>query len=347
MRACLAIAALAMALASACGGGGGTGDAEKPKTPTVDERKAEKDAKGLVTEIYQTISRSSNTDGLMALLAEPLVVFGPRRTDAHATRSDALVAMRTILDEMGKDQKPSVSSGGLNVVASPGGLSAWAVDVVQVEGEPMAITAVLSNDDDFWVVVAAVLARTPSKQSVKTQLAKDAIVPPGMPGFSKVADGSDGAVDRFKRGLSDPSVWGEDLMKRSDAVVVGPAAGQLTRGKKPITKLWKSRTKANTRYAAAGDIAAGTTTDKQLAWVTAPVVQFADEDEPLPLRLFAVFERSGSEWKMIALQQSLAVDAPGIGSNFKKITPPAVKAGEAPPPATADDKPKRKPKKKK
>lgn len=347
MRAALP-AVLATVMLGACGGGGGGGAAPKaPKADAVSERKAEKDAKGLVTEIYQTISRSSNTDGLMALLAEPLVVFGPRRTDAHATRSDALVAMRAMLDELGNDQKPSVSSGSLAVVASKGGLSAWAVDIVKVEGQPMAMTAVLSNDDDFWVVVAATLARTPSMKAVRAELAKDAIVPPGMPGFSKVTDSAEGAVDRFKSGLADPTSWGEDLATSSDAIVIGPASGDVTRGKKDIAKLWKKRAKANTRYASAGDAAAATTPDGQLAWVTAPVVQFADGEDPLPLRLFAIYQNAGGEWKLAALQESLAVDEPGVGANFKKVTPPATTKEEPPAPKPDDEKPKKTKKKKK
>lgn len=343
-------AALVAALIAACGGGGGSAAPKAPKQDAVSERKAEKDAKGLVTEIYETLSRSSNTDSLMALLAEPLVVFGPRRTDAHANRTDALVAMRAILDELGKDNKPSVRSGSLAVVASPGGLSAWAVDVIRVEGEPMAVTAVLTNDDDFWRVIAATLARTPPSKTVKMSNAKDAVVPTGMPGFAKVTGDADGAVDRFKRGFSDPQSWGDDLGKRSEAVVVGPYAGDITRGKKAIAKLWKERTKANTRYAAAGDVTASVTPDGQLAWVTAPVVQFADEDDPLPLRLFGIHEREGDDWKLIALQESLALDEPGIAGNFKKISAPAVKA-EPPPPApkpkAEEPAPKKKKKKKK
>src|SRR5690606_2939926 len=113
-----------------------------------------------------------------------------------------LVAMRAVFDELGKDAKLSVrGSGGLDVVASPGGLSAWAVDVVKVEGQPMAVTAVLSNDDDFWMVVAAALAHTPPSKAVKTSNAQDAIVPPGMPGFGKVTGGAGDVAAQFKRGL--------------------------------------------------------------------------------------------------------------------------------------------------
>lgn len=341
MNARVCLAALVLA---ACGGGD-AGGPKRPVASAVDEREAEKDAKGLVREIYQTLSRSGNPDGLMALLAEPLVVFGPRRTDAHATRTDALVAVRASLDALGRDAKPKVRSDGLAVVAAPGGLSAWAVDVGQVEGNPMAVTAVLSNEDDFWVVVAAALAHTPPSKRVKMLVAQDAIVPTGMPGFGKVTGGAEGAVSHFKRGLADQDVWGDDLAKRSEAVVIGPSAGAVTRGKKAIAKLWKRRAKAHTRYAPAGEVSAATTADGQLAWVTAPVVQFADEDDPLPLRLFAVYERDGDAWKMIALQEALAIDEPGIGANFRKVEAPAIK--DPPPPPHDEDEPKKKKKKKK
>ncbi len=335
--------AVAVALVAACGGGGGGGSAE-PKQPTVDEAKAEKDAKGLVREIYQTLNRSANTDGLMPLLAEPLVVFGPRRSDAHATRSDALVAMRAVLDERGKDKNPSLASGSLAVVASPGGLSAFAVDVVNVDGSPMAMTAVLANEDDFWVVVAASLARMPAMRTVRQKLEADAVVPPAMAAPAKVTDQAEDAAGRFKRGLADPSSWADDLAKRSDAVVIGPAAGEITKGKKAVAAMWKKRAKANVRYAAAGDIAAATTPDGKLAWVTLPAVQFADDDEPLPLRLFGVYERTGDSWQLVALQEALAIDEPGAGANFKKVTPPAVKEEPPPPPK---DEPKKKKKRKK
>jgi ketosteroid isomerase-like protein len=340
------LSALCLA-AVACGGGGGSKPAEAPKPAPVDERKAEKDAKGLVTEIVQTLGRA-NTDGLMALLTEPLYVFGPRRTDAMTTRTDALVALRATFDAMGKDAKPSLTSGELNVVASPGGNSAWAVDVVDVEGQPMSAVMVLSNDDDFWVVVAAAVAHTPPMKKVRAELKRDAIVPTGMPGIAQIDDSAEAAVERFKQGLADPTPWAEDLSTRSDAMVIGPSAGDVTRGKKDIAKLWKKRAKVNLRHATAGEITAATTPDGQLAWVTGPVVRFADDDDPLPLRLFSVFEKSDGKWKMIALQESLALDEPGVGANFKKVKAPGVKEVEPPPKAKEEEKkPTAKKKKKK
>jgi ketosteroid isomerase-like protein len=344
MRRALIALLLATLTFGACGGGGGGKPAEVPKQSAVDERKAEKDAKGLVGEITTTIEHGK-TDGLMALLAEPLVVFGPRRTDATQSRTDALVALRATLDAMGKDAKPSLKSAGVEVVASPGGLSAWAMDTVDVEGKPMSALMVLENDDDFWVVVAAALAHTPPMREVRAELKKDAVVPTGMPGIAKVSDAAEGAVDRFRKGLVDTGVWADDLAKRSDAVVIGPALDDVTRGKKEIAKLWKKREKTKLRYATAGETTAATTKDGQLAWVTSPAVRFEEDEEALPLRLFAVFEKNEGQWKLIALQESLALDEPGIGANFKKVSPPAAKE-EAPPPKPKEEK-KEPPKKKK
>ena len=52
------------------------------------------------------------------------------------------------------------------------------------------------------------------------------------------------------------------------------------------------------------------------------MVRFEDNDDPLPLRVFAVYEKNGDDWRMIALQESLAVEQPGTGVAFKKVVAP-------------------------
>ena len=143
--------ALAIVAATACGGGAKPAAPAPKQQAAVDEGTAEKDAKGLLQEIYQTIQQA-DTDGLMTLFAVPLVVYGPRKSDAHANRADALVALKAIVDP--KKKKPVVKSGQLTIVASPGGHSAWAFDVVEVGGQAMTLTAVLSNADDVWQLSA-------------------------------------------------------------------------------------------------------------------------------------------------------------------------------------------------
>ncbi len=345
--------ALLVAVAACGGGTGKAAPAQKVTGPDVDARTAEKDAKGLVTEIYETLGRGKS-DSLFTLLNPTLIVFGPRMSDALGTRSDALVALSKVVDSKAKTQ---LRSGSLHVVASPGGHSAWVFDTIDIGGDGLATLAVLQNDDDIWLVTAAGLARTPMMKVVRAELKKVAVVPPGAAAPGKQDERAKGAVEKFQKGLLDQNVWGDDLSSRTEAIVVGPAMGDVTRGKKDIKKLFKKRIAANTREAISGELTAAATPDGELAWVTAPVTQVVDDEEPLPLRVFAVFEKDGAGWKMIALHESLALEEPGAGAKFVKILPPAPKPPEPPPEvkkaepsekaATSETKKKKKKKKKK
>jgi ketosteroid isomerase-like protein len=337
-------------LAAACGGGGGGGGGgkAKPVGPAVDEKKAEREAESLASEILETLGRG-NKDSLFSLLEDSLIVFGPRRTDAASNRTDALVALGAVIDPKTK-KKLALRSSKLEVVASEGGRSAWAFDVISVDGEPHAVTAILSNADDLWQVEAAMVAATPSRGSIKSETGKDAVVPPGATAKTKLDPNASGAVDRFKKGLLDQDVWGADLTSRTDAMVVGPGVGEMTRGKKEIKKLWKKRVEQKTRAAINGEVVAAVTRDGQLAWVTAPITLVSEKIEAMPLRAFAVFEKSGSEWKMIALHEALAFDQAGAGAAFKKTLPPAPKEPEPaaePVAKKKKDEPEKKKKKKK
>jgi hypothetical protein len=151
-----------------------------------------------------------------------------------------------------------------------------------------------------------------------------------MSGIAKQDPTAKPAVDKLTRGLADQQLWGDDLASRTDAVVIGPAAGDVTRGKADIAKMWKKRVKSNVREALVGNVTAASTPDGELAWVSAPVVRFEDNDDPLPLRVFAVFEKNGADWKMISLQESLALDAPGAGASLKKTPAPPLPKSEEP-----------------
>ena len=245
-----------------------------------------------------------------------------------ATRSDALVALGKVIEPKAPKapkakQHALLHSGGLEVVASEGGHSAWVFDVINVDGQPLAATAVLSNTDDIWAVTAAALAATPTGKQVKAEAAKDAIVPPGALAAAKIDPNADAAVDKFKKGLLEQQVWGDDLASRSDAIAVGPIAGDVARGKTAIKRQWKARMKSNVREATSGELSAAMTADGQLVWISVPVTRVADHEEPMPLRIFAVYEKDGAGWKMIALHEALAFDEPGSGTPFKKILPPA------------------------
>lgn len=288
--------------------------------PAVDDKRAESDARGLVTEIYDTIGRGK-TDSLFSLVGDPVIVFGPRVDDAMATRAQALVALGKVVDSKARTHA-KLRSGALAVVVSPGGHSAWATDVITVEGRELVVTAVLTNTGDLWAVSAAAIASPPAARALKAESGKDALVPPGGAAAGKVDPRTGPVVEKFRAGLLDPDGWGE-LATRSDAVAIGPAAGQIARGKPAIKKLWAQRAERHVRAATTGDFTTGLTPDGELAWLSVAVTRAADDEEPLPLRVFAIYEKDAATWKLIALHEAVALGEPGAGAPFKKILPPA------------------------
>lgn len=330
-----ALAALGLCALAACGGSSAPAPAAPAVAPAVDARKAENDAKSLVVEIYDTVSRGK-TDSLFSLLSERLVVFGPRAADAMMTRSDALVALGKVVDPKAK-RHAAVHSGGLDVITSPGGHSAWMFDVVSAGVDRLAVIAVLTNSDELWAVSAAALAETPSGRQVKAEAARDAIVPPGAAAAGKLDPRAADAVERFKKGLLDQQAWGDDLAARSDAVVIGPTAGDVSRGKAAIQRAWKARLRSKVREAISGETTAAMTPDGQLVWISAPVTRVADDEDPMPLRIFAIYEKDAAGWRMIALHEALAFSDAGAGAPFKKVLPPAPPPPE--PPKVEEKKP--------
>jgi len=231
------------------------------------------------------------------------------------------VALGQVVDPKAKRHAP-LRSGGLTVVVTEGGHSAWAFDQIVFGGRPLAVTAVLNNTNDLWTVSAAVVAEAPAGRQLKAEAARDAIVPPGATTVGTVAAAAAAVVERWKLGLLDQQRWGDDLSGRSDAIVAGPGAGDVARGKAAIKRLWQARMAANTRLATSGEPRAATTADGQLAWVSAPVTRVADGEGPLPLRVFAIYEKDGAAWRLVALHEAVAVDAPGSGTAWKKVLPP-------------------------
>ncbi|HWO21852.1 MAG TPA: nuclear transport factor 2 family protein [Kofleriaceae bacterium] len=337
MRAALACFAVA-SLVACSGQSGGAVKPKRPVGPAIDAAEARKGASDLVTEIYETLGRG-NKDSLFTLLDDSLMVFGPRRADMLGTRADALVALGQVVDPKTKKQL-AIESSKLEVITAPGGRSALAIDTASINGHPHTVMAVLTNSNDLWLVEAVAVAETPTEPQIKAELAKDAVVPPGAAGAKKIDPNARLAVEKFQRGLLDQAAWGTELSGRADAIVVGPMAGEITRGKKDIRAMWKKRVDGKTRAALSGEITAAVTDDGQLAWVSAPLTRVEGEGtQPLPLRAFAVYVNAGGDWKLFALHESVALGEPGSGAAFKKILPPKP-VEEKPPEVIAASKPK-------
>lgn len=316
------------------------GAAPPPVAPVeapVEAHQAEADARGLVAEVYQAV-RSGQTDTLFSRLVDPLVVFGPRKLDATSGRANALLALGKLIDSRpakGKQDRLPLRSTGLHIVTSPGGHSAWMSDVVNVDSQAITVTAVLTNTGDVWQIAAAQLAITPAARTVHSEAARDAIVPPGSAASARLEPVATDAITRLKAGLLDQAAWGADLASRDDAMVIGPSVGDLARGKAAVDRTWKARLAANTREATTSELTSSITPDGQLAWLTGSVTRTADGADPIPLRLFAIYAKDGVDWKLTALHEAVAIDAPGAGTPFKSILP----AAPPPPPPAEPAKP--------
>ncbi|HEX4422982.1 MAG TPA: nuclear transport factor 2 family protein [Kofleriaceae bacterium] len=323
--------ALALCASAACAGNE-PAPAAPVVEPAIDVHRAENDAKGLVAEIYQTISRGQ-TDSLYSLLSDAMIVFGPRKLDASASRANALLLLGKVVDPKAK-KHAQLRSTGLSITPSPGGHSARMFDVVYADNQPLAVSAVLTNTGDIWSVSAAMIAEISNGHTIKAESAKDAVVPPGSAAAAKVDPAAADAVEQFKRGIADPASWGDELASRSDAMIIGPASGEITHGADAIKRMWKARLKSNVREATSGEFTAARSPDGQLAWLSVAVTRVADDaPDPLPLRIFAIYEKDGAGWKLAMLHEAVALDEPGAGVPFKKIVPGPASAAPAAPAA--------------
>lgn len=323
--------ALVAALVVAVGGCGGRTAPAPARVvgPPIEKEVAEEDARGTLVEVYGAIQRGKH-DNLFSVVDETLWSFGPRRTDVFSSRTDALLALGGVVEP---GQTAKLRSSSLSVVPASRGRSVWAVDIVHVERQPLAVTAILSSEDEFFRVSAASLAWMVPAREIRAAQDAIAIVPPGATSPGRIAPGAEGAVERFRKGVRDPSLWGDDVARHDGAVYVGPTAGELARGRKEVARLWEKRLSSETRAVISGEIDAGITADGQIAWVTSPITRVEGDGAPLPLRAFAVFEQVGGEWTLAALHESLAIDEPGAGGPFVKIVPPP----PAPPEPAVDE----------
>lgn len=322
---------------AACGGAASTGPT-RPKQEAIDPEVATKGATDLVQELYEDVGHG-NTDSLQSLLDPKLMVLGPRRGDAVANRSDAILALSKWADAKRK-LKPTLKSGALGVYPSSGGHSAWGCDTLEANDHHWAVMVVMSGNNELWSLDGVMLGETPAEPDLKAALKKEAAVPPAAGVTIKADPEIAPIVERFTKGLGDPQAFAADMASSDDAIVIGPAKGEIAKGKAAVAAYWKKR--KSSRAAVAGEISGAATKDGMLAWVSAPIMRAEEGEDALPLRAFAVFRRSGDAWKLIGLQEAVALDAPGAGAPFKKFAPAAVKKIEEAPPTDGEEKPTKK-----
>ncbi len=266
--------------------------------PEVDQKDAARQARDLVQEIYASLRRG-DVDGLQSIVAPDLFALGPRAGDVFLERGDAVVALTAALRS---GDRHKLTSKGLVVILAPGGHSAWATDTIDVNGVPCAMTAILTEADGLWVVAAVHVARLVTDGQA-AKLARSGEPPAGKGG----AQGEAGEVVKlFRAAVAAPEQFVEQLAEGKDVIMIGSGPRQVTRGPKPIKKLWKKRLAAAPKLAIQGEPRARSTADGALAWVTAHVDVSVGDGEPMRYRLFAVYQRDGEDgWRLVLLQDAV------------------------------------------
>jgi len=64
-----------------------------------------------------------------------------------------------------------------------------------------------------------------------------------------------------------------------------------------IARTWKARMRSKVREAISGGDHRAMTPDAQLGVDQRPVTRVADDEDPMPLRIFAVYAKDGPAWE--------------------------------------------------
>jgi SnoaL-like domain len=270
------------------GGGGET---------AVDEKDAAKAARAHVQEIYDELRRG-NVGSVQSLLAPEVFVVGPGAADVFTSRSDAVVALAGFLRE---GDRHKLSSRALKVSSAPSGHSAWASDLVEVDGVTCTVTAVLAETDGLWTVVALHVGRVLSERQLPSKPPERAPLPGGT------SAGAADAVRLYRAGVAAPARFVEQLGKGNDLLMLGTGPKEQTRGEKAIKKLWKKRLAAQPKLKLEGEPRADVTADKELAWVFANVDVASATAPPEPYRSLVIYEKGEGGWNLVAMHDSVAV----------------------------------------
>jgi ketosteroid isomerase-like protein len=292
-----------MLVTVACGGSAKS--VEEPEIEEVDSGEAEGEARDVIGEVHAALKRGT-PEGLLPVLAEDLFVALPDGK-LFTERSAAVVAMNDLFG--GKKHK--LKSRGLVVAAGPGGHAAWATEEVELDGTTYAVTVVLEDVDEIWVVSAVHVARPVADKAVKAAVESGKLAaPPELPAVVEPA--AKPAVDLFLAATQAEEPRAEQMAQLADrksVVLLGSAPKSQTKGVKKIKKLWNKALKQSPTIEPIGDPHAAATADGALVWILVNL-DLADKKskKPVPHRAFYVYERAEDAeggWLLVAAHEAV------------------------------------------
>lgn len=320
----------ALIVLAACG----AGTPVEPEEPKRDPKEAIREARGLIDEAYRSL-RSGDVVGLQPILAPDLFFVGPGPSDVGLDRSAALALGQEHVDDR---QKHKLKSFGLEVFAGPNGRSAYAIDQLEFDGTAFAVTVVVAEVGEMWMITTIAVSRAVSAKRLDGAAVLDEL-PPWRPSTTEDEPAHAKAprqlVEALTLAASDLDARLTQYGKDPDAAYVGPSPDEVILGAKALGKKWKKRAPAWEIEASFG----GATPDERLVWVLAnardatPVAKDdrdrderdrdrdrrrrrdddeADAAEPpaaAPRRLFAIYRDDGGEagWRLAVLHAAVAL----------------------------------------
>ncbi len=300
---------LAVGLLLSCGAPVVKDRASRPDdAEDVTPKTAVRDAKGVVDEILGALRRGK-TDALLPTVVDQLVVLGPGAAHHFSSRSDAVVAMSGYLND--HQDTLEISAGKPVVGVATGGHSVWLVQNLTLGNDAYIVTALTSEKNGIARLAAVFVSPSMPMKKIRKAAKSERLAIPSqtLPTAFKDDPGAAAALAAFNRGVADNSLWEADLMAQSEAdkaLVIGPAAEQFASGAKALKKYWKKRNDNGVALKLVDKPRSGSTEDGQLAWVTAAVEQTEDNDDPLPLRIFAIYTHDDEgAWRLAALHQAV------------------------------------------
>lgn len=282
-------------MVAACGGPGS--QPTKPKRRFNTEA-ATAGARDLMTEIYGTLRRG-NPQGLMPLLEPDVFWLGPG-SETPMERTAALVA----LDEALPDNKVKLASRSLRVQASATGQAAWVHDRIELNGQPLTLTAFLLQRDELWSVAVLVLGKAAGEPpAVKMPRRSRREKPAPLPGF----DGSDvGSV--LRASAMSGELFAANLSEDGGSLI-GPAFAGW-KDDDAAERYTAEQTKASTRVRVTQQ---GRAPDGSLIWLLGEADVTSTKGGAKrerwfvvmgPRRAFPSLRKSNSQWTLLGVQRS-------------------------------------------
>jgi ketosteroid isomerase-like protein len=270
---------------------------------------ARREARAVIDEVYRAL-RSGDSDDLLSLMSDDVVVLGPRTGDLQRSRAEVVIALREVIDSR---RKTRFASAGVRVGIGPGGRSAYAVDRLRLGNQAALATALLDGQGSIWRITAVSVQLPVAPAAARKALAGGALGAPAataQPPLLQAEAATQTAAKALTVGLATPTSWLAALGDDPDGALL-TSDGTLASGPRAVDRAVKRF--ADVTLRPTSPISGVTSSDGQLALVTCLASRQYKDEPPRPVRLTAVFRRTSgttaasAQWQLAVFQEAHAI----------------------------------------